>query len=520
MNLRCGLTSPSGAWEQLLLMEGLPFGLVNFDRAFDRADWSVVAVTAPPPAREAERLREYLEDGGAILGPASFLGEVTGMPFRRERVRYLLGEEGAAVEGMQLCDLDTEACIPLEAHALRTDAGSFALFAGSWHGGQVAALPFDPAAALMDPRAALRRFYDRRERLPGERVSRVAKAEVFRLVHTLLELLHHRRGMPYAHLWYFPGTAESVFAFRVDTDGGTPGQIRRLREIAREHDLRMSWYLDVRSHESWLAEFAGMADQELGIHCFEHRTTGIEETDLRNIRKAVDLLSPYVGRPEGFAGPFGVWNEGLASAVDAAGFATASEFSYAYDGLPFYPEAGGRRFRALQVPIHPVCAGSLRKAGYDESAMLGYFSRVMDRKLALGEPLFFYHHPQDTRWDMVSSLIGIARATGAPFMSLGEYARWWRGRLRFRCTLQVESGGVRVVPGEGTGALSGDLGIRRSWPDGTVRLAPAVSSGGTGDDRPVLRRPTPPPRDIARMREADLRFTLGTIVDTILRHVP
>ncbi len=519
MNLRCGLTSPSGAWEQLLQMEGLPFGLVNFDRAFDRADWSVVAVTALPSAREAERLREYLEDGGAILGPASFLGEVTGMPFRRERVRYLLGEEGAAGEEMQLCDLDTEACIPLEAHALRTDAGSFALFAGSWHGGQVAALPFDPAAALMDPRAALRRFYDRRERLPGERVSRVGKAEVFRLVHTLLELLHHRRGMPYAHLWYFPGTAESVFAFRVDTDGGTPGQIRRLRDIAREHDLRMSWYLDVQSHESWLAEFAGMADQELGIHCYEHRTTGIEETDLRNIRKAVDLLAPHTGRPEGFAGPFGVWNEGLASAVDAAGFATASEFSYAYDGLPFFPEAGGRRFRALQVPIHPVCAGTLRKAGYDESAMLGYFSRVMDRKLALGEPLFFYHHPQDTRWDMISALIGSARSTGVPFMSLGEYARWWRSRLRVRCTLQVESGGVRVVPGEGAGALSGDLGIRRSWPDGTVRLAP-VASGGTGDDRPVLRRPNPPARDIARIREADLRFTLGTIVDTILRHVP
>ena len=520
MTLRCGLGAPSGPWEQLLLQEGFPYGRVDFSRRFDADDWSVIAVTAPPSAEEAARLRAYLEGGGALIGAAAYLEPVTGVPCRRERVRYLTGEPDGAAREILLCDIDAEAAIPREADTARTDTGSDALFAGLWRGGAVAALPFDPAAAMMDLRSARRQFHDSRDRLPWERVSRVAKGEVRLLVHAMLEYLHHARGLPYAHLWWFPGTAENVFAFRIDTDRGTPQQIDALHDLAREHELRMSWFLDVGSHEAWLHRFAAMPDQEIGVHCWRHRTTGRWEEDLANIRQALRLLEPHAGRPAGFAGPFGVWNTGLATAIDAAGFDYSSEFSFAFDGLPFFPETGGHRYRALQVPIHPVCIGSLARAGYREAEMRRYFDTVIARKLLRAEPLFFYHHPTHLRWDVLRAVFRTAQRLGVPFLSLGEYARWWRARLALDVAFAAGGGAIALAPRGGASPDPGLFGVRVARPDGTWRLSPAEEEVAlaAGPWRP--RNVVPPPPDLRRAREADLRFALGALFDTIANRRP
>jgi hypothetical protein len=310
-----------------------------------------------------------------------------------------------------------------------------------------------------------------------------------------------------------------VFACRVDTDRGTPQQIDALHAAAREYDLRMSWFLDVRSHEAWLGRFAEMADQEIGVHSYDHRTTGGEPADLKNIRKAIGLMEPHTGRSEGFAGPFGIWNTGLAGAIDAAGFSYSSEFSFAYDALPFFPESGGRRFRALQVPVHPVCIGSMLKAGYDGERMTAYFRRVMERKLLRAEPLFFYHHPTHMHWEVVRAMIRTAREAGVPFMSLGEFARWWRTRLNTRFGFEADGTGIRITtPDRETPLPAEAFGVRCSRSDGTVCVAPAETPVSAGSPAWRPRRTAPVPDDLRRIREPDLRSSLGAIMDSILRY--
>jgi hypothetical protein len=129
--------------------------------------------------------------------------------------------------------------------------------------GHIIALPFDPSELVVDARSEVRSFYSPAGRLPFETVSLVSKGTLRLLTSECLEILHHRRGLPYVHLWYYPYGAKSIFCFRVDTDEGSKEQITALRQLAQRNSIPMTWFLDVKSHISYLQLFAEMKDQEI-----------------------------------------------------------------------------------------------------------------------------------------------------------------------------------------------------------------------------------------------------------------
>ncbi len=93
----------------------------------------------------------------------------------------------------------------------------------------------------------------------------------------------------------------------------------------------------------------------------------------------------------------------LAVQLVDCGFEYSSEFSYDYDNLPSVP-----RLRhgegTLQLPIHPICIGSLKRHSYSDKQMIQYFENVIQRKLASSEPIIFYHHPKDGYYDVLDWL--------------------------------------------------------------------------------------------------------------------
>ncbi len=512
MRLAIGLTSRSVGWEHLLAQEGVFFDYADLNRLDD--EWSVLVVTHALNEIERQQIEEYLSAGGAVMGYAAHLRKVCKTTSRPEPIEYLTSDGTAPFADIHLLDVGMMGEIPREANCLRTQQRTFAAFAGEMGGGWTVLLPFDAPTLMGDSRAAHKSFYAQRDRLPSERVSLVSKGEVHRLVHRSLAFLHHARNLPYAHLWYVPGERRTVFAFRIDSDRGSRQDVDALYHLALQHDVPMTWFLDVKSHEEWLQHFAFLAGQEFGVHCYEHRVLETYEGSMKDILRARHKLDRVGVSSPGFAAPYGVWNPGLARAIDQIGFEYSSEFSYAYDAFPLYPRHGTDTFATVQIPIHPICIGSLLRVGYSETHMADYFQHLMDEKLLRDETWFFYHHPTHRAWDVVRFLFHYAKQSGVECVPLAEYARWWKHRLRFKPLLELHNGTLvwkGTLPDE-------SVALRIIRPDGREALTvarPRVDLDSLTWQPP--RQIALPPADIHRIREFDPRKLVGDLFTTLSR---
>jgi peptidoglycan/xylan/chitin deacetylase (PgdA/CDA1 family) len=517
MNLCAALTAPSLTWELMLTQEGLPWQVVDLREGVPRDQCSVLVVVRPLEPVEGDAVLAYLRSGGGVIGAAHHLAGVLGTTTRRERLSYILGDGDDAFNFPGVLDLGLVGWIPREANRLRTQQNDFALFAGPASGGAVVLFPFDVHAAMADSRTATRAFYRRRERLPSEQVSLVAKGEVRHLVHQALAYVHHARGLPYVHLWYYPSGAPNILAFRVDTDGAPQSDIDTLYDVVRESGVGATWFVDVRAHESWLPHFAALTGQEIGLHCYEHRVAEDPEWNRRQIARGRDLLDAVGLAPRGFAAPYGTWRPDLASVIDEFGFDYSSEFSCAYDTLPMIPEIQDRVFRTLQVPVHPVSIGSLLRIGATGPQMDEYFRSVTAVKLARHEPLFFYHHPTHRQWNVVLHLLEGVRTLGIKPMTLGAYAMWWKDRTSIPLQISLTEGVLSCSHVENL--LRHDLAFHATRSDGTGATFNPAKQVVLSTLPWRQRVPSPLPSDIRRVREIDPRRLLGDLYNAMLRRL-
>lgn len=519
MRIRAALIGGSSAWEQLLLQEGLPFAVVDLSQGNLGTEYSVAIIHSPLQSGEKEALESYLAGGGALLGDAKHCAGIGGSAVREEQLEYISGEGKAPFRSVLLADLALAGAVPAEATHLRSQQNSFAVFAGPLGGGYAVLLPFDAGAAVSDTRSGDKTFYSRYDRLPSERVSIVAKGEVRHLVSEAFEFLHLARGIPYAHLWYFPGNAANVFGFRVDTDGAPKADIEELHSIARERGIGLTWFLDVGSHEPWLHHFAAMVGQEIGVHCYEHRVEKSTGANYTNFAKAKKILEAVGLQPEGFAVPYGTWTPSLATVTRELGFRYSSEFSFAYDTLPLSPATATEVYGVLQVPIHPICVGSLRQVGYSPRQMQAYYAMVAELKIRRHEPLLFYHHPSHQAWDTVKSIFGWARKKGVVPMTLGGYARWWEERGKIRPDFRAEGNWLRADATSTVQAAEAAVWIRLVRKGGKEAIVPL--SQRLELDLVPWRDPLPVqvPEDIRRVREFDPRQMLGKLFNTMIRRM-
>ncbi len=520
MRIFIGFIGPSAGWEAVCTQEGVPFGLVDVHSDDLPRVCSVLVVNRALMSSERESVEQYLRRGGAVIGYAQHLSSITAVHTDKQQLEYIVGERDALLPDIHMLDLGLEGIVAKEANALRSQASTFALFAGPLGNGYGIALPFDLEDIVGDRRVASKNFYSPYERLPSERVSLVGKGEVRQLMHRSFEYLHHARGFPYAHLWYFPHGNPTLFAFRVDTDRAERSDVDSLHALARERGLALSWYLDVGTHEPWLMHFQTLVGQEFGVHCYDHQVYPTVDANLKNIARAFRSMREAGFNPVGFAAPYGIWTPELAQAVEQLPFEYSSEFAYIYDSLPVYPEIPGKRFSTLQVPIHPICTGSMQKVGYGDMQMVAYFKGVLDRKIRRNEPLFLYDHPVHRRWKVAETLFDEIDAREIGNITMQEYARWWKMRQTIRVALEANEDVLSVsgLPDpEDLDAASVWLRVVRS--DGSYLITPLeprieLGQGGAWNPR---AEPAPPPDDIRKIRDFDLRGMLGNIYTSMSR---
>lgn len=434
--LAIGLIDSEPVWEELLRQIGL---------SFERVDWSAVGadryaaiiVNRSLSRTEHEKIRAYMHNGGALLDCEHYA--------RRERIATVtrsvssLPGGDTPFESIWLVDVD-DRVQPLGA-ADRL-GGTVALIEHG--GGWLAHVPFDIVDALRSSRSKRRRFYSSMGHHPDEVVASATKSAYGDLIEGCLRWLHERRRLPLVTLWHFPRSEQSLFAFRIDSDYGTPHDMLRLRDLANRHAIPLSIFLHVGAHCNELDMFRSFVGHELGLHGFRHRTFDTHEANWANIAEAQQVTRQAGIETAGFAAPTGRWNTALDRALRDLGIEYSSEFALDYDGLPFHPWTGSSCSPVLQVPIHPISVGNLTRAHAGREEIARYYHDVMMRLHSRRMPVILYHHPLQDMWDVIESIFVHARSLSMAVTTTGEYARWWKHRHRARFDCAIVDGSLRV----------------------------------------------------------------------------
>ena len=196
----------------------------------------------------------------------------------------------------------------------------------------------------------------------------------------------------------------------------------------------------MEAHEGWLDRFKSFSVQEIGLHGYEHGTSTSYENAFHNIEKGLQLLRDEGMEPTGFCAPYGIWNQTLDEVLQQFNFGYSSEFTLACDGLPFYPS----EHLPLQIPIHPVCTGSLSRKRAPLGTMKRYFEQVLENKIAGFEPVIFYHHPMQPGLEVWDSIFGKVNDLGLTKLTFRDFAAFWEKRTNAHFEAYVYPGRDQV----------------------------------------------------------------------------
>jgi hypothetical protein len=513
MHLKIGILGEQDGWKLLLQQIGIPHVVVTNTLLPD--EFSAAVVSDDINDRESEMLRQYLTLGGAVLCSAKVYARIRQTTVQSMNVDYLYPTNDSPFRSVGVIDVYAQCQLAWNANDLKTNRGGLGAHVGTGSKDLVIALPFDPASLVFDRRTAIKSFYSPGRRLPFETVSLVSKGEIRELVSCCLEFLHHRRGLPYVHIWHFPNGARSIFCFRIDTDYGTDEQMEELSSTIHRNGISATWFVDAKSQEKSMKFFKEMHKQEIGVHCYEHQTYPDYERNIQNIRKAQAVLHHAKLEAKGFAAPFGTWNEELGRAIVECGFEYSSEFSYDYDDVPVISRLEHGE-GALQVPIHPICIGSLKRHGYNDARMMRYFGSVIQRRLATREPMIFYHHPRDGHHTVLDWLFQEMRQNRVPVKTMNEYARWWKMRTASIPEFRYTKGNVHLRGVQRDRSLY----VRITQPNGTEAIIPTskqiVLEAIHWGSKPA---PWVMPDEYLRERRLNYRVQLVRGLDTVTNFV-
>ncbi|MEQ9034696.1 MAG: polysaccharide deacetylase family protein [Gracilimonas sp.] len=430
-----GIQEKNNAWTALLDQLGVSFEEVNYNYDLEY-QYSVIIQNKKPDKDQRSKLKGFLKKKGSLLeigdnvvfneskkihsyhqktiindSRKSFLSHISHIDIRSKIRTH---EDSSLLEGLVYIDPDAKYNLAY----LGVDAGDL----------------------LQSSGYKRKYFYSQHKENPDEIVSQVSKHELSETLKSVLKELHFLRSLPYIEKWTSP-TPKPVFGFRIDSDFGDKESIDQLYEIIHKHKKSATWFLHVQAHEDWLEHFKSFQNQEIALHGYEHGTSDSYKKVFHNINNGLQLLEKAGFEPTGFCAPYGIWNKALSKALHQTDFTYSSEFTFGYDGLPFQP---AKEHLPLQIPIHPVCTGSLNRRQYSIKDMKSYFEQILRNKLSRFEPAFFYHHPLQPGLSVIDHLLELSNVHDFENLTFAQFATFWKERQAFTFDAYMKDNRVSI----------------------------------------------------------------------------
>lgn len=424
MNLRIGIDSYKPGWEIILKQIGVSFTQLPLSSNISPDEYSVIIITEPHTSKENEEIDEFLNAGGAVLYSDNSRSDR--ISYKTKKVNFLCSEENTPFSQVGLVDIYSIIDIPSSKNIKTIDSG---LNIFSVDQGTNLILPFNINELILNSNSRRKKFYANRKELPSEIVAEVSKAKLRKIVEKSLEYLHHKRDLPFVHLWHQPYIDKNLFIFRLDTDFCSKQEANEMYETCNKNNISATWFLDTDSDDR-LNNYAAMDNQEMAIHCDKHYVYDNFEDNYNNIQKAEKKLKQCGIKVTGFAAPFGDWNYSLDKALQKLELKYSSEFIIDYDDLPFYPFNNKEFSKVLQIPIHPISLGRLRRSHFSENEMLQYYLELIKMKSEMDEPVIIYHHPHHRHYDIYKKIFQYVNSNNFVNMNMSEFSNWWNERYK------------------------------------------------------------------------------------------
>jgi len=434
-NLCIGIIELTTGWKVILDQLGVWYKVVSFDNELASC-YSVIIVNESLSIENEELLQKYNDAGGSVLETAN------GDLFSHARF----------TTKMKVKRILNTGSIPFLNHIPFLDIYGEAVLYNSQDNfdglidferhekGIVCNLGIEPGQLISDNSYSRKRFNFKKVMHPDELVSNVSKGALIDLVNCILKELHFQQQLPFVSKWTSP-KEQPVFAFRIDSDFGDQDSVKALKNIGEEYEIPMSWFLHVEAHEDWLNLFKEFKIQEIALHGFDHVTSTSYEQTFDNIERGLQILKDAGFNPNGFCAPYAIWNDSLAEVLTKFEFEYTSEFTVGYDSHPFYPIHKDKEMGSLQIPIHPICTGSLNRKKVSLELMKEYFLGVMNNKIYRYEPVLFYHHPLQPGSEIWKDVFKKVNELNLTKLSFSDYSDFWKKRLgtKIEATINQET---------------------------------------------------------------------------------
>lgn len=435
ISLTVGIVKYEPGWEIVLEQIGVSWKVIESYDASLSEQYSVIIHNAVCDTVQTTALNQFLVSGGSILSVFGSSEQLLSIKSRTTFFDFLPPLHLGYATTTDILDVHSYGKVLTDKHSI------------SLHqlgNGTIINIPFDVNTLLTQTKRKRKNFYFGAQRLPNEIVSAVSKNQLRTLITSSLEYLHHCRRLPFVHKWYFPNTYPTIFTFRIDTDRGSQEEIEGLFQLSETYHIPATWFLDVKSHEQWLPYFQKFTNQETGIHCYEHTTYDSVERNRKNFEQASRLMNENSLTCYGVAAPRGNWSSALGTAFEQLQFLYSSEFSYDYDNLPSYPWLNDHFSSVVQLPVHPICPGTLRRAGYTAKQQTEYFLTVINKKIAAHEPICFFHHPTHHYNDVFEEIFKYIQEQQIPAMLYRDYAEWWKRRSKSKQEVAYDTASRKI----------------------------------------------------------------------------
>jgi len=427
-DLCIGILDLNTAWKVVLDQLGVWYEEVNFKKDL-HSSYSVIIINAVALDKKSHLLKRYLSQGGNLIFSGqdySYFPEISFKWTYKKRVYNDLSLKGF----QHIPYLDLHSRVKMASNEGIKGLIRFKRIMN----GNVAYLGFDPAERISATGFVRKPFNSTIGAQPDEIVSKVSKGYVYELFLQVLKEIHFRNELPFVRKWTSP-EEKPVFCFRIDSDYSDKSHIDKIYDLLDTFDIKATWFLHVRAHEEWLTHFKTLNNQEIALHGYRHGTSRSEKKVRENISLGLDQLSESGFEVSGFCSPYGIYNEALKKSLHNFDFKYTSEFTYAYDSLPLCSTDN-----TLQIPIHPICTGSLIRRAYTIDEMYKYFKMVMDQKLSRHLPVIFYHHPLQPGLKVFESIFQNVKKEGLTNLTFEEFANFWEERNK--CTFKASYDGA------------------------------------------------------------------------------
>lgn len=439
-----GIIDLTSGWKIILDQMGVWYETIS-DISDLSSQYSVIILNASLSEKQEGKLHEFTDEGGSVLET------MNGSTFSYARFTAVKRVERLINPGT----IPFLNHIPfIDVHAKAELYNGIDNFDGiidfeKHEKGIVCNLGLNPDELVADNSFSRKRFFYKENQHPDELVSNASKASLTELLASILKELHFQQSLPFVNKWTSP-KEQPIFAFRIDSDFGTQESVTKLYETGKTHKIPMTWFLHVEAHEDWLSVFHDFKEQEIALHGYEHGTSDSYENIFNNIEKGFQVLKDADFDPVGFCVPYAIWNDSLADVLNKFEFQYSSEFTVGHDGSPFFPLHKNEEMVTLQIPIHPICTGSLNRKHTSLDEMKEYFLKILKNKVARFEPTVFYHHPLQPGTELWNDVFAKVNELELCTLSFSEYAGFWKSRneTSFEAYLDTESASI---------SLSGEL---------------------------------------------------------------